>query len=246
MGQAGPRLHPLLVTAGGAAVQETISASVGRALERYAQRIGRFHVTANLAVMRRAGYETFFRRVAPPGQGRSAQFVSPLLREVDEGVYEVLEGARAGQRIVGETLEEALESAVRSNRWPVRGLGFAAIDDTALKAFIRSGLGDFSIGFATDLILAIPELAAPWSDPYLDPGQKRVQTLEKAIGVGAGSIATYYAAAIAGWPFLAIVVVGTGVAVVWNWAVPPIVSYVYQWRGLPDPYERTRRLRPLN
>ncbi|MEA3396497.1 MAG: RHS repeat-associated core domain-containing protein, partial [Chloroflexota bacterium] len=103
----GNMSSPILSLVGGEATQETISALVGRALERYAQRTGFFEVTANLRVMRRAGYADFFRRVAPPGRGRSARFISPLLREVDEGVYEVLGGAWQGRRIVGETLEEA-------------------------------------------------------------------------------------------------------------------------------------------
>jgi hypothetical protein len=226
------------------ASQETIGALIGRGLERYAQRTGFLNVTANSALVKRAGYTNFFRRVAPPGRGQSTQFVSPLLREADEGVYEVLEGAWQGRRIVGEALEEALERAVVSRRWPARGFGFGAIDDTALKAFIRSRLGDFSIGFTVDLALAMPELAEPWGDPYLTPWQKGVQTLERTSGVAVGSAVTFLVAT-SGGSLLVIVAAGTGVAILWDAIVPPIVSAGAQYLGQPDPYQRNRRLQPL-
>jgi hypothetical protein len=167
-----------------------------------------------------------------------------LLREADEGVYEVLEGAWQGRRIVGEALEEALEGAVVSHRWPARGFGFGAIDDTALKGFIRSKAGDFSFGFAVDLALAIPELAEPWGDPYLAPWQKGFQTGERFLGVAIGSAATFVTV-LSGGGLVAVVVVGTGVSVLWNALVPPTVSAIFQYLGQPDPYQRNRRLQPL-
>lgn len=191
VGQVSPGLHPLLVMTGGEAGQETISALAGSALKRYAQRTGRFYVTANLALIKRAGYETFFRRVAPPGWGRSTQFVSPLLREVDEG-YEVLEGLLQGRRIVSEMPGEALESAVVSNRWPVSGFGFVAANDTALKAFIRSRVGklfleDAGIPFLLDFGF---QLVEDWSNPRLTPELKAKRaTISGIVGVFGSGVA---------------------------------------------------------
>ena len=104
---------PTLSLVGGEATQETISALVGSALKRYAQRTGRFHVKANLALIKRAGYTNFFQRVAPPGRGRSAQFVSLLLREVGVDEYEVLEGAWKGRKVVGQTMGAPLPTTHR-------------------------------------------------------------------------------------------------------------------------------------
>ena len=192
VGQVSPGLHPLLVTAGGEAGQETISALVGSALAWYAQRTGRFYVTANLALMKRAGYTGFFQRVTPPGRGRSAQFVSLLLREVDVDEYEVLEGAWKGRKIVGQTVGAALQNAVVNNRWPVSGLGFVASNDTALKAFIRSRAGkllleDAGIPFILDFGF---QLAEDWSNPRLTGEQKAGRAIVSGVvGVFGGGIA---------------------------------------------------------
>jgi hypothetical protein len=188
----GEMSSPALSLVGGEATQETISALVGSALKRYAQRTGRFYVTANLALIKRAGYTDFFQRVAPPGRGRSAQFVSLLLREVDVDEYEVLEGAWKGRKVVGQTMGAALQNAVVNNRWPVRGLGFVASNDTALKAFIRSRAGkllleDAGIPFILDFGF---QLAQDWSNPRLTGWQKAGRaTVSGGVGAGGGFIA---------------------------------------------------------
>jgi hypothetical protein len=214
VGQVSPGLHPLLVTAGGEAGQETISALVGSALARYAQRTGRFYVTANLALIKRAGYTDFFQRVAPPGRGRSAQFVSLLLREVGVDEYEVLEGAWRGRKVVGQAVGAALQNAVVNNRWPVSGLGFVASNDTTLKAFIRSRAGrllleDAGIPFLLDFGF---QLAEDWSNPRLTGWEKAGRaTVSGAVGAFGGGVAYVLVKGVcvlvgvstpAGWMFL--------------------------------------------
>jgi len=235
---ANPSLSPVPTTVG----KKTASGLLGLGLSAYARPSGFLNVTANLAVVRRAGYTDFFQRVAPPGRGRSAQFVSSLLREVDEGVYEVLEGAWAGRRIAGETLEEALESVVVSNRWPVSGFGFEAIDDTVLRQFLRSGRAvDFGLSFAIDAMIDLPffyhEVIA---NPYLTIEQKRLRGWIQVGEWTTGAVVGLYVGGVPG------VVAGVVTVLVYNHIlVPLLIRPIIIQRTGTDPYHENRNLRPL-
>jgi hypothetical protein len=101
-----------------------------------------------------------------------------------------------------------------------------------------------------NMALAIPEMAAPWQDPYFTTGQRVTQNAVTAAGVLAG---TYLAIKVGaatlplGGPVSFVIVTGTGIVfvVAWNAIVPPVVSEIYEAFGRPDPYHRQRQLQPL-
>ena len=255
VGQAAGGWSPLLSATG----SEALETGAGMALGAYANSIrlsGYLYVQANEALLGRAGYQSLFTRMNRPGQGRSAWYVS---RRVTRG------GGRT-YRVVGtdEVIDlAALERAVVSNRWPVHypldepfsALGVSALDDTALKRWLRSGWGDFFSGWGIELVFAIPELIAPLRNPYFNTEQRVVQTIVTGGGTlasaGAGTWVGFALAGaelgVLGGPVIFVASTATGVAVfaLWEYAVKPTVSWAFITVGRPDPYQEYRNLRPL-
>ena len=256
VGQVMGGWNPFLSATG----SEALETGAGMALGAYANSIrlsSYLYVQANEALLGRASYQSLFTRMNRPGRGRSAWYVS---RRVTRG------GGRAYQ-VVGtaEVIDlSALESAVVSKRWPVRypldepfsTLGVPALDDTALKQWLRSGWGEFLSGWGMELVFAVPELVDPWQNPYFNTEQRVVQSLVTVGGTLASAGAgTWVGFALSGaelgvWggPVTFVVGTATGVAVFvfWEYAFKPTVSWVaVSLFERPDPYQEYRNLRPL-
>jgi hypothetical protein len=210
---------------------------------------GELFIQANEQLLARAGYRNLFRRVLAPGRGKSAFYFTGLVRPAGNRTFRVLAS--------GQTIDlKHLEAQVISKRWPVRypqGQAFDALDDNLLKQVIRTTRGEIAASLGSDLLLAWPELAATWQNPYFNKEQQVVQSLITISGVGASAGATVWVGSLAasaslGGPITFVLVTGTGIVVWagWEYGVKPAVSWIavnlFERR---DPYQETRLLQPL-
>ena len=245
VGASQSGVSPILSTVGPSA----LSAGGGMALNTYANRLsGYLFIEANERLLARAGYRGLFTRLNRPGRGYSTLYAS---RRVVAGIgrsYRVLDA--------DEIIDlGVLEAAERSPRWGVRyplGEPFSALDDTGLKRLLRSPGGEFAANFLLNLVLAAPDLVAPWQDPYFNTEQRIVQNIATIGGAGASAGVAMWVGSAAvtaglGGPITFVLVTGSGIVVfvVWEGIVKPTVSWAAPVIGLRDPYEKYRNLQPL-
>jgi len=239
----------LFVSLLGATGQNALSAGGGMALSAYAYNLtGELFIQANNQLLARAGYQHLFRRVLPPGRGNSAFYYTGLVKSAGNRTYQTL----ATDQLINLA---HLEAQVASKRWPVRypgGEAFEALDDNVTKQFLRTGSGEFLAGFGINLLLAGPDLAAPWQNPYFSRGQRLAQNAVTVSGAAASAGAAVWVGNLAvasgiGGPGTFVLVTGTGVVVWvgWEYVVKPTVSWIAVASGLPDPYTEYRSLKPL-
>jgi hypothetical protein len=240
-------IPPILSTTGLSA----LSAGGGMALSAYARASGVLFIQANERLLARAGYADLFTRLNRPGRGYSALYASRRAVPDSGQTYRVLD--------TNEAIDlDILKSAERREQWRVRyprGEHFFPLNDTGLKRLLRSTGGEFGVNFALNLALAIPEMAAPWQNPYFNTEQRVVQNIVTVGGAGAAAgVATWISFALAGaelgaWGGPVTFVVGTAggvvVFVVWEGVVKPTVSWVATTLERRDPYQEYRYLKPL-
>jgi hypothetical protein len=218
------------------------------ALSTYARACGVLFIRANEQLLARAGYADLVTRLNRPGRGYSALYTS----------RRVAPGSGQTYRVLGtdEVIDlDILKSSTRSTRWPVRyplDEPFFSLNATGLKRLLRSPGGEFGVNFALNLALAIPDLVAPWQDPYFNTEQRVVQNLVTTGGVLAGTgigiwVGNAALAAGLGGPVTFVIVTGSGIIVfvTWEGLVKPTVSWVATTLGRRDPYQKYRNLKPL-
>jgi hypothetical protein len=223
----------ILVDSAAWAAGKGLDPAFGAVWSHLAPRMGHLEVTANSALIERAGYENLFEAVGRPGRGKSTRFRSTrLIRKVDAPT-------------LMDDIEPNLQNAVKSKRWGFKGLGF--VEDFPLAQGIlykeRPGLfyGKFKgadlvegpiVGFFFDTGLEYARLA---NNPYLTTGQKW-----KRAGIVGITGAMYGAIVVA--------TVGTGgvafaVSLVLGWTVEKWTADAII-EAIPNLHEQ-RRLQPL-
>ncbi len=142
-------------------------------------RMGRLRFLANKALLKRAGvYDLFSRVPNTGGRGRSAEYVSQLVRELSEDVFEIAEETNAGRAINLAKLR-----ALGTGRWGIRyGLdgpfevsGYSSARMAGygfFSAFWRDTAWNAAIAIAIETPFFINNI---WSDPYLTRTQKEWQ-----------------------------------------------------------------------
>jgi hypothetical protein len=177
--------------------------------------------------------------------GRNTRFESQWVRRAEGRTFQVV--------ATDKTISLDVLEAKATKGWPVKypnDKAFIPLNDTGLKRFLRSAEGEFGANFVLNMALAIPEMAAPWQNPYFNTEQRVTQNVISTGSVLVGTIlAIKVGAATAplGGPVSFVIVTGTGVVfvVAWNAVIPPVVSGIAKSFGLTDPYHRERRLQPL-
>jgi hypothetical protein len=212
-------------------------------------RMGRLRFLANKALLKRAGvYDLFSRVPNTGGRGKSAEYVSQLVRELGEDVFEVAEGTNAGRAINLARLR-----ALGTGRWGIRyGLdgpfevsGYSSARMAGygfFSAFWRDTAWNAAIAIAIETPFFIDNV---WGDPYLTRTQKEWQAGITLFGiVGTAGSAAAIGAAFGNMPGA---IVGFVVGLGYEYVIMPFLirPAVYQFTGV-DPYDRTRRLAPLN
>jgi hypothetical protein len=213
-------------------------------------RIGRLQLSATNRLLQGSGVLDLFTKVkGTGGRGKSAEYISGLVRETGEDVFKVAEGPNTGRII---NLWEM--RAQQSNRWLVKygpegPFEVTGYSSTVERVFLSTFWRDFGWNAGIAIAVETPFFVGNvLNDPYLTSQQKIYQGvitlggIGTVAGVGAGVGAAFGAAygnlpgAVAG--FLA----GLG----YEYALVPLIirPLIYQLRGV-DPYDRTRRLAPL-
>ncbi len=238
-------LQYLLNSTKGESIEGTLSLGIGIGLDQLTSTSGFLIIKANNSLLGRAGYQDLFGKTVSLGRGRSSIFTSVRVTPIGNRSFRAIES--------GRIIDLAhLESKVKTQRWGVgypNRQAFGAVDDTIFKRLLRSELGsELSTGAIVEIAFAIPELAAPWQDPYLSQSQRVGQNFVTVTGVAAQIGVGAYVGTTFGGPVGFVVGVGTGVVIggFWDYAVKPTVSWVVvNFAGTTDPYNRIRHLQPL-
>ncbi len=235
--QSQPGFAPLLTAAG----SNAISAGAGMAISAYAKDlVGDLLIQTTGKALQTAGMTAFFRRV--PGISNH-YYLSGLVKQLDDTIFRTVDS--------GQIIDLARLETEGMVKYPAKQ-AFAVLDDTVWKQFLRTRGGELAAGFGINLILSVPDLIAPWQNPYFNDGQRAVQNLVTVGGAAASAGAGVWVgslAAASGWggPVTFVLVTGTGVIVyaAWEHAIRPAVSWIFTSSGGIDPYQEIRKLKPI-
>lgn len=216
-------------------------------------RLGHLRFSANSQLLQRGGVSDLFNRVASTGgRGKSAEYVSGLVREIGEDVFEVAEGSNAG-RVINLAQLRALGSARWGASYGTNGPfnvtehGYSTTPGYGVfKPFWRNVARDAAWGAAIGLAIETPFFVnGVLGDPYLTPQQKGLQGGITFAGIlGSAGASAWAGAAFGGIPgAVAGIVAGLG----YEYFLLPVLirPAIYQFTGV-DPYDRTRELKPLS
>ena len=223
------------------AVAETLGNTFAEEVVTSVQRIGKVHITANNALLNRAGVSQFFTRTG--GSSRAIEYASTEVLERGSGRYSVLTN--------GTVIDLAEITSHGKPGWPLsygdepfellREVSERGIVVKTVNTFFRDFAWNAGITAAIETPFFINNVL---SDPYLTPQQKVLQAGITGLGIGgAGAIGAGVGYAFGNVPgAIAGFVVGLGYEYI---LVPYVIQpVIYNITGI-DPYARTRQLAPL-
>jgi hypothetical protein len=222
------------------AVAETLGNTIEQAVTSV-QQIGKVHITANNALLKRAGVSQFFTRTS--GSSRAIEYTSTEVLELGLGRYSALTD--------GTIIDLAEMSSQGNPGWQLsygdepfellREVSEESIVVTTVNTFFRDFAWNAGIAAAIETPFFINNVL---SDPYLTSQQKVLQAGITGLGIGgAGAIGAGVGYAFGNVPgAIAGFVVGLGYEYI---LVPYVIQpVIYNVTGI-DPYARTRQLAPL-
>ncbi len=218
------------------AIGETISSGSTATVAR----IGRISLEANRAALKGAGLTDMFNKTGGGGVGKSTIFESRLVREAGDNLFEVIGDAQ------GHVIDLGKLEARSTTRWPIKGTFIA--DDMPTRNLWLSGTIWRSAAWGTAIGIAIETpffVSNVLPDPYLTTQQKAWQAGITVFGIGGAAITG--AAVGAAYGNVPGAVVGFVIGLGYEYILVPMIirPAIYQFRGI-DPYDRARRLAPLN
>jgi hypothetical protein len=219
------------------AAQSIMGGGLGKGLELgikqagQALDVGRLRVNPwRLYQLEEAGYRHLF------SYHRQGWYISQTVQPVGDDVLGVV---GSSERIALSRLR-AIRGLDAQLDWPL---------SARAGRWLRGPGGELLAAGIVELAFAYPDLAEPWSNPYLSNEQRWVQnsvtgvSAFTSVGMSAWLIAATEASFI---PGIGIGLgVGMGVYGMFEYGLKPFVSFVFTTAGRSDPYQDYRNLKPV-
>ncbi len=221
------------------AIGETISSGSTATVAR----IGRISLEANRKALQKAKLTGLFNKIDGGGVGKSTIFESHLVRETGDNLFEVIGDTQ------GRVIDLGKLEAKSTTRWPVKGTfkgssgGTSASRSLWLSSTLwRNVAWGTAIGIAIETPFFISDVLP---DPYLTPLQKGLQGGVTVVGITGAALTGAAVGAIYG--NVPGVIIGFSVGLTYEYILVPFVirPFISNTFGV-DPYDRTRKLAPLN